>query len=77
MIPPCCRERALLAVSQIGRKRPNEADSDLDDAQSDSSDEEWEDGDASEEVRENEKCSSLTSPVFWCKTKTMCMSSGR
>lgn len=36
---------------QIGRKRPNEADSDLDDAQSESSDEEWEDVPHSDEVK--------------------------
>lgn len=36
---------------QIGRKRPSEADSDLDDAQSESSDEEWEEVDPSDEVR--------------------------
>ena len=47
-LPPAAAAAATL--SQIGRKRPDEADSDMDDAMSEDSDEEWEDADHSDGV---------------------------
>ncbi|CAN0375252.1 unnamed protein product, partial [Hapterophycus canaliculatus] len=38
----------VCSLYEIGRKRPDEADSDMDDAMSEDSDEEWEDADHSD-----------------------------
>ena len=52
MMPTGTMAVVMTLATQIGRKRPDEADSDMDDAMSEDSDEEWEDVDHSDGVSE-------------------------